>query len=292
MASTDMITRYETAFGQVELSPEIVNKYLARGNRLTEQEIMLFIQLCKYQRLNPFVNEAYPIKFGDEFQMIVGYQAYTRRAEENPNYLSRSSGIVVSRTVNGKIEVAKKEGTCVYPGEELIGGWCAVRYLRNGEEQTAYKEVGLKEYIKTNREGKPNRQWATAPATMIEKVAVSQALRAAFPKDYEGLYTAEEIKGVETTYQVEGRTEEPTKDELATKEDRQTLLGIAKEKYGKAFNEKLKKIYTECGIESSQTMTKSQLNAAIDYVNANEFKEDSSPEPPAEEKAEQAKMDV
>lgn len=289
MATTDMITRYESAFGQVELSPEIVNKYLARGNKLTEQEIMLFIQLCKYQKLNPFVNEAYPIKFGEEFQMVVGYQAYTRRAEENPNYLSRSSGIVVSRTVNGAIEIAKKEGTCVYPGEELIGGWCAVRYLRNGEEQTAYKEVGLKEYIKTTKDGKPNRQWATAPATMIEKVAVSQALRAAFPKDYEGLYTQDEIKAIEATYQ---EIPVPETDQLATKEDRQTLLGVAKEKYGKAFNEKLKEIYTECGIESSQTMTKSQLSAAIDYVNADEVKPAQSPEQSADAKVEQAKLEV
>ena len=74
------LTTFETAYGSVSLSPQTVRDYLTRGNKsLSDQEVMLFIQLCKYQGLNPFVNEAYAIKFGDNFQMVVGYDTYKRR---------------------------------------------------------------------------------------------------------------------------------------------------------------------------------------------------------------------
>ena len=42
-----------------------------------------------------------------------------------------------------------------------------------------------------------------SPATMIEKVAVSQALRNAFPKDFEGLYTPEEMPTIGTETKAE-----------------------------------------------------------------------------------------
>ena len=117
------LVQYESAYGHVKLSADTVINYLAKGKtKLTEQEAVLFVQLCKYQQLNPFVGEAYAVKFNDDFQMIVGYDTYKRRAEENPDYRGKSSGIVVKRGS----EYIKKRGCCVYPGESLIGGWCSV----------------------------------------------------------------------------------------------------------------------------------------------------------------------
>ncbi len=53
--------------------------------------------------------------------------------------------------------------------------------MRNGKERTAFKEVAFAEYNK----GQAN--WRDpSPRTMINKVAVSQCVRDAFPKDYEG----------------------------------------------------------------------------------------------------------
>ena len=245
---------YESAFGEVTLSKEVVVKYLKRGTSdLTEQEIGLFISLCKYQKLNPFLGEAYAIKFGNEFQMVVGYDTYKRRAEENPEYRGREDGIVVLR--NG--EISKREGNCLYPGDELIGGWCRVHRDRNGHEESSYTEVSLAEYQKI-KDGKPSANWATKPATMIRKVAVSQALRDAFPKQYEFLHTAEEMpNGQESTtdgqgdqqYDVDGATK-------VTKEDRQMLFNRAKELFGDKGNEVLMEIVTKHGYKSTQQLNK------------------------------------
>ena len=44
MDNMNAITKFETAYGTVELSPEIVTKYLKRGNaELTDQEITLWL---------------------------------------------------------------------------------------------------------------------------------------------------------------------------------------------------------------------------------------------------------
>lgn len=259
---SELITRYESAYGLVELTPETVTKYLKRGNKdLNEQEIRLFIELCKYQKLNPFIGEAYAIKFGDDFQMVIGYDTYKRRAEENPAYRGRKSGIVVLRGS----QVVQKEGTCLYPGEELLGGWCRVyRQMANGLQIEEFKEVSLAEY------DKKMANWKSKPCTMIEKVAVSQALRAAFPKDYTSLYTAEEV-GTPDQYTnadqkpvtVNQETGEIEEDPLITKEQRRMLFDKAHFVYGIDSAEKLRGFIKEYGFESTTELTCSVYNKII-----------------------------
>jgi len=246
---------YESAFGEVNITADDVKRYLIRGGgNVTDQEIKLFMELCKYQKLNPFVGEAYPIKFGNDFQMVVGYDAYKRRAEENPAYSGRKSGIVVLR---GEA-VVQKEGTCLYPGEELIGGWCRVYRERNGKTKEDYKEVGFKEYDK----GQAN--WKSKPCTMIEKVAVSQALRAAFPNDYAGIYTEEEAgPGGEGNAVIDAEYKEI---ETINQEQRQQLFAKAKEKFGTVFADTLKGIITEYGLESTNAMPVTTWEAVIKRI--------------------------
>lgn len=263
-----MAVEYESAFGPIKLTAEDVKNYLVSGtSQVTDKEIKLFMELCKYQRLNPFVGEAYPIKFGNEFQMVVGYETYKRRAEENPTYRGRKSGIVVVRSG----QVIQKEGTCLYPSEELIGGWCRVFVQRPEFKDEMYKEVALAEYQKM-KDGKPSANWGSKPATMIEKVAVSQALRAAFPRDYEGLYTAvefgEEGKLTEEYVQsqaVEEQTEEP--DILISQEQRQAMFDKVEDFYGKKkVNQIVKYICNQFGLDSTTNMTVSTYDAAMKFL--------------------------
>ena len=253
---------YNTFGGTVTLNQEMVQKYLKHGNKdLTDREIILFMNLCKYQKLNPFLNEAYAIKFGDTFSMVVGYQTYLRRAEENPDYLTMESGLIVQR---GN-DIVKKEGSCPYPGEVIIGGWCTVHRLRHEREVTISKEVSMSEYST----GQSN--WRTKPAMMIEKVAISQALRSAFPKDYEGLYTEEEmdktiqesrskeapISGDAVVATQEAQEASPAEvDELVSKSDKKALLDALKTHYGQDGVQKyLRMILDVKGIETSNEMT-------------------------------------
>ena len=62
---------YTMADGQV-LTADTVRNYLVSGNgNVADQEVVMFIELCKAQHLNPFIREAYLIKFGNSPANIV-----------------------------------------------------------------------------------------------------------------------------------------------------------------------------------------------------------------------------
>ncbi len=63
-----------------------------------QKEVALFLQLCKSQRLNPFVKDAYLVKYGSNpAQMITNYQVFNRRACKNENYGGIENGVTVLR---------------------------------------------------------------------------------------------------------------------------------------------------------------------------------------------------
>ncbi len=175
---------------QITLTPQTVRQYLVRGNgNLTDQEVMMFLALCKSQKLNPFVNDAYLIKYGDKSPatFVVGKGALEKRAELNPQYDGKEAGIVIA----SESGLEYRMGALLRPTEELIGGWCNV--YRKDRKRPERAEVSFDEYVGRKSNGEINGQWASKPATMIQKVAVSQALRAAFPNDLNQMYGAEEM---------------------------------------------------------------------------------------------------
>ena len=249
------IIKYETSLGEVEISPETVRRYLVRGTgNVSEQEVMLFMKLCEAQKLNPFVNgEVYLIKYGTQpANMVVGYDTYKRRAEEHPDYLYKENGIVVIR---GN-DVVKKDGACIYPGEKLIGGWCRVHKWKYEHDIAIYKECAFDEY------NKGNAVWKEKPAMMIEKVAISQALREAFPRDFQGLYTPEEVAPKEfklSDLQEEKVTMPPPEEPevIITQAQRVELFAKAEEIYGskEAAADKIKSVVAEYGYDSTAKLT-------------------------------------
>lgn len=256
---------YEVSGQKVSLDMAFVKKYLVRGKSeyVTDQEIVFYMNTCKAQRLNPLVQgEVYLIKYSKEepAQMVVGKMAYLNRAFCNPDYICKEDGITVTRGT----EYVQKEGCCLYPGENLIGAWCRVHVIRSGKERTVYKEVSLAEYNK----GMAN--WKSKPATMLNKVAVSQALREAFPKDYEGLYAEEEMIA-SGAIPVEAVNEEASGENesqrIITKEERQTLFAIAHELFGKdRGNEIVKEAVLAHGFSSTQTMTFGVYKTIVDKI--------------------------
>lgn len=176
---------YKSGDNEVTLTPQFVKQYLVTGDaqNVSMQEVVMFINLCKYQQLNPFLREAYLIKYGSQpAQLIVGKAAFEARAERDERYEGYDAGIVVQKK-NSELEYRK--GTLVLPGETLVGGWAEV-YIK-GYTKPIYTAVSLSEYST----GKST--WAQKPATMIRKVAKMQALREAFPNALGSMYTADEL---------------------------------------------------------------------------------------------------
>jgi len=267
--SNALVVSYDVLGTHVELDLPFVKKYLVRGksDMVSDQELVFFMNTCKMQGLNPLVNgEVYLIKYSKEepAQMVVGKDAYLRRAFEHPDYLYKQDGITVRR---GQ-EIVQKEGCCIYPGEDLVGGWCRVYFIRNNKERTAYKEVAFSEYNK----GQAN--WKSKPATMINKVAISQCVRDAFPKDYEGVYSEEEMLAsgaIPADYTVveDGDGQETTEEEdpVITQEQRQALFRTARGAFGKEEGAALvKSLLEESGLDSTTNMRLSVYKQIFEKV--------------------------
>lgn len=144
-----------------------IEKYLeSMGNKLTPKHRTQFIEIATAFQLNPFIREIYGIPYGDNFNIIVGYEVYLKRAE--------ASGQLAGWR-------AWTEGD----GNNLKG---CVEIVRKDWNAPFYHEVYIEEY------DQKNSMWKSKPRTMIKKVAIAQGFRMAFPVELGGIpYTADEL---------------------------------------------------------------------------------------------------
>ncbi|MDB2150557.1 phage recombination protein Bet [Clostridium butyricum] len=269
------IVKYEANGQQVELSVATVKQYLVSGGgNVSNQEVMMFMKLCQGQKLNPFTREAYLVKYGNQSaSIVVGKDAFTRRAEANPNYKGVKSGVIV---VNLNKQIENREGTFYLKGrEELVGGWARVSFKDNKDE--VFNTVSLDEYIGRKKDGSIQSMWATKPATMIRKVALVQALRDAFPNSLSQMYVAEEVQVDESelpVHEVDVKEEQrqaahvDAPPQPATQNTKAQVMQLAKEKElmageGRGANvEALEKFANEHGI-SLRGMTEEQAEQLV-----------------------------
>lgn len=182
MPSTEIIQFTDDAGMPVKFTGEDIRQRLCPN--ATDSELALAVELCNRQHLNPFTKEVYLVKYGNApASIITAYQVFNRRANRQENYGGIRSGVVV--LFDGGI--VRKKGSAVYKmvGEQLIGGWAEVRF-KDGKEP-AYVELALSDYST----GKSN--WAKMPGVMIEKCAKAAAWRLAYPDEFSGMYTGEEM---------------------------------------------------------------------------------------------------
>lgn len=177
---------------KVKLSPAIVKKYLVNGNGdVSDDEIVYFINLCKSQGLNPFIKDCYLIKYGiSPAQMVVSKDVFLKRAERNSEFDGLDAGIIVINNESGELTY-RKGAFYLKDREEVVGGWADV--FRKNISHPTHIEVSVEEYVGKTKDGKLNSQWSTKMATMIRKVAITQALRETFPNDFQKMYAAEEM---------------------------------------------------------------------------------------------------
>lgn len=173
---------YDVAGQEVTLSFRIIKDYLTKGNgAVSDQDLMQFMSVCKFNQLNPFLNEAYLIKFGDKpAQMVVSKEALMKRAEANKEYEGIRAGLILLR--EGKI--TEVEGAFYLKDDEILGAWAEV--YRKDRKFPVVAKIPLSEYDKNQS------TWNEKKATMITKVAKVQALRDAFPAQLGAMYTSEE----------------------------------------------------------------------------------------------------
>lgn len=182
-------TTYEVAGQSVTLSYQIVRNFLTKGNGdVTDQDIVQFISICKYNQFNPFLNEAYLVKYGNApAQMIVSKEGLIKRADACEEYQGMRGGVIIQRGD----EILELEGSFYLKSDILVGGWAEV--WREDRKFPFISKVNLDEY------DTKKSTWNQIKSTMIVKVAKVQALREAFPAQLGAMYTAEEVIEKEDT---------------------------------------------------------------------------------------------
>lgn len=81
--------------------------------------------------------------------------------------------------------VPHRPGTFYTLGEKIVGGFCKVAI--EGWDFPLEHSVAMSEFSRSTA------TWKSMPAVMIRKVALVQALREAFPEDFQQLYSEEEM---------------------------------------------------------------------------------------------------
>lgn len=138
----EIAVTYEIDGNVIKLTPSIVQEYIVGTDaEITLPEFKFFTELCKARKLNPFLREAYCIKYGkNPAQIVVGKDAILKRAITNANFNGIESGVII---LTAKGEVVERKGTFKLPTETLVGGWAKV-YRKNWEYPT-YCSVGFEE---------------------------------------------------------------------------------------------------------------------------------------------------
>lgn len=143
------------------VTSKTIQEYLFSTNtKLNDQQKSMFMQMAVANNLNPFKREIYAVAYGHNFNIITGYQVYIQRAEKSQNWDGYEA---------------------VFEGEKESAR-CTVTVYRKDMKHPVKKTIWLKEYFK---EGNPI--WKEKPRTMLEKVAICQAFRMAFPNELGGL---------------------------------------------------------------------------------------------------------
>lgn len=213
----ELTVKFEIDGQEIKLTPRIVQEYIVGTDaKITNQEFKLFTELCKVRKLNPFLREAYLIKYSEKqpAQIVVGKDAILKRAVLNPNYDGIESGIIVQKEDDS---VEERRGTFKLGNERLVGGWA--RVYRKDWTHPTYSSVSFDEVAQKTSNGSYNSNWSNKSATMVEKVAKVRALRETFVEDLGGMYEAEEM-------QAEVITQEPIEIQVEPQEETEKVYSM------------------------------------------------------------------
>lgn len=152
--------------------------------------LQVFAAACAAHGLSPYKREIYLVKYGSQYNTIVGIDGLRAKAARTGEFAGRDDA-QYDRTADGKFLTAydaTKNGlptTCTVTVYRLIAG----------QRHAFTKTVLWSEYCPANMGGK----WKVMGYNMIEKCAEAAALRMAFADETAGLHIPEERAAFEDT---------------------------------------------------------------------------------------------
>jgi phage recombination protein Bet len=241
----ELAVAYSDEKGQeIKLTTDDVIKYISTDESVTEKEVVQFLNMCKYLKLNPFLKEIYLIKYKDSpATFVISYQTLLKRAEENKNFQGYETEV--------KGEIPNMTATAVvYRKDRSYPVKIAVNYSE------AVKTV----MDRQTKELRPTNMWKSMPEWMLRKVALARALKEAFPsavgnaqvsvseivdidsedkrvqeeiKEGDGQKAIDEMYGASPLTKIadsKGTSEEPAKESKTSPDVKLALYEILKEK--------------------------------------------------------------
>lgn len=185
----------------------VATEYLrGMGMNVPQKYATQFIELCKAYSLNPFKRECYAVGYGDNWNIITGYEVYIKRAERT-----------------GKLD--GWDCTVEGAGDNLMA---KLTIYRKDWSHPFHHFVLYKEAVQKKRDGSVNSMWAKMGSFMLRKVCIAQGFRLCFPDELGGMpYTSDELPEIEkernitneatTSYENADATVNPTVSEVAQK---------------------------------------------------------------------------
>lgn len=171
----------------------------------TDDEFNLFISYCKALRLDPRRRQIYALVYSkndakkrrmsiiiaiDGFRSIAARSGCYRPDENEPRYETDS-------TLKSETNPAGLVKAAVKVWQYSHGSWHAATAVAYWEEYCPLKDEWAEgEDGKRRPTGKKTVEgkWATMPRLMLAKVAEALALRKAWPDDFSGVYSEEEVE--------------------------------------------------------------------------------------------------
>lgn len=236
----------QDAFGKLNRAQlNLIKSTVAKG--ASDDELRLFIQVCKGAQLNPFLKQVHLVprwdsKTGREVRAIqVSIDGFRSIAESSGAYAGNEDPIFDGEQ---EIEYGKEKKKLTTPNTAKV----SVYKIVEGQRYPFTATARWSEYYPGDKMG---FQWHIRPYLMLGKCAEALALRKAFPKLLSGMYAQEEME--------KGTSEESESAKVA--KGFETLMGLISKASVEVLEDYHEKINKS---DKYTTAQKNQFNEAVE----------------------------
>jgi len=231
---------------------------------LPKSDIIEFIHKAQQTGANPSLNQIFLIerntKVNFEWKkvgtVVFSYNFIQAIANQTGDY----EGYTI------KTELLDKFDINTFEAKKMLASTCVVK--RKGREfpYTAYFD----EYVQV-KDGKATGTWASKPYMMIEKCALSGALRRAFPEALSGMYCEEEMESINVEFDKHEETKQLENDASVRLEKYEKIVEKSKPENAAEHDELINGIKVLLGTLTSGESTAQKAKALTDVCGVGTF---------------------